>query len=119
MEMIKTMPREEAVKWAEEAVAEMLERGGASPEDEDVRALETLRIVTATPDDKTVAGIVLLIGGFICAALALATGICGFIYAPMGKVDVAQTIRPYSFGFAVFAVIQLCAVRVPWGRLFK
>ena len=52
MEMIKTMPREEAVKWAEEAVAEMLERGGASPEDEDVRALETLRIVTATPDDK-------------------------------------------------------------------
>ena len=119
MEMIKTMPREEAVKWAEEAVAEMLERGGASPEDEDVRALETLRIVTATPDDKTVAGIVLLIGGFICAALALATGICGSIYAPMGKVDVAQTIGPYSFGFAVFAVIQLCAVRVPWGRLFK
>lgn len=112
MELIKKMPIEEAAKWANETLDEMLGRGGCTPEDEDVRALETLRDNAETTDNATLAGSCMILGGLLCAALGLVLGLCGSIYVPMGKIAASQQLGPYALGFALFAVVQFTAVRL-------
>lgn len=112
MELIKKMPADEAARWADETLDEMLGRGGCTAEDEDVRALETLRDCASTMDNATLAGSCLILGGLLCAALALVIGLCGSIYVPMGRIAASQQLGPYALGFALFAVAQFTAVRL-------
>ena len=109
---IKRLPLDEAARIGRETQAEMLGRGGCKPNDEAVRMIETLCHHAETIDDKSLAGGCLILGGVLCAALALVIGLCGAIYAGTGKLAVSQQMEHYLLGFALFAVVQFAVVRL-------
>jgi len=112
---IKHLPREEAAKEGREALKDLLSEG-KTEDDKAVRALWTLIDSTETMDDKTTAGACLILGGVLCAALAVACAFTGAIYVPMNYISGSEAMRPYAFWFAVFAVVCFTLVRLTKGQ---
>jgi hypothetical protein len=100
---IKRLPREEAAKEGREALNDLFNEGKTA-EDTEVRALWTLIDHAETMDDKTTAGGCLILGGVMCAAVAIACALCGVVYIPMHYLQGSLAMRPYAFWSAVFAV---------------
>lgn len=111
MEAIKRLPLDEATRIGQECLAEMLEQG-ADVEDKDVRTFATLCHHAETVDDKSLAGGALIVGGVLCAALALIIGLCGAFYARSAPDTVSPTLGLYSLGYGLFAVLQFSLVRM-------
>ena len=109
--VIKRLPLDEAARNAQECLAEMLEQG-ANVEDKDVRTFATLCHHAKTIDDKSLAGGALIVGGVLCAALALIIGLCGAFYARSAADTTSPMLGLYSLGYGLFAVLQFCVVRL-------
>jgi hypothetical protein len=108
---IKHIPREDAAKIGREALEDML-KGGKTEEHVEVRALWTLVDHAETMDDKTTAGACLILGGVLCAALALACALagCGFIFKHY--IDSAEALLPYCKGFSIMPILCFGVVRL-------
>jgi hypothetical protein len=108
---IKHLPREEAAKEGREALKDLLNEG-KTEDDKAVRALWTLVDHAETMDDKTTAGACLILGGVLCAALALACALagCGFIFKHY--IDSAEALLPYCKGFSIMTIVCFGIVRL-------
>ena len=110
MENIRKLPLEEATQWANEAIDELLGRGGCTPEDEDVRAIETLRSHAENVSDRWAANIYLIVIGVICSALSVVCGAAGVYHAFHGHAE-AGIIGLYAAGFFAAGWVSLLGVQ--------
>lgn len=112
METIEKIELSEAVRWGREALGEMLSSNKRTTDDIDARALHTLIVYANCVDSRTVAGSCLIVGGFLCAVLALLLGIIGAALAIAGKNVTSGTVGIYTLTFGLFAVVQFLVVRL-------
>jgi hypothetical protein len=112
---IKHLPREEAAKEGREALKDLLNEG-KTEDDKAVRALWTLIDSAETMDDKTTAGACLILGGILCATLAIACALagCGFIFKHY--IDSAVEMRHYAVGFSAVTILCFGLVRMTKGK---
>ncbi len=108
---IKHIPREDAAKIGREALEDML-KGGKTEEHVEARALWTLIDSAETMDDKTTAGACLILGGVLCAALAVACALAGCGYIVKHYIDSAEALLPYCKGFSIMTIVCFGIVRL-------
>ena len=100
-----TMPLKKAAELALRTRDELFVPGS------DDYIAQTRLIDFASTTDKNVANELLIISGFLCAALGILLAIVGSIYVPLGDLVASEALQPYAGGFGLAALLCHLGVR--------